>query len=132
AKLADRLLGETGHSDIPVAAGKPTQAGGTFTQRAYAEGGHFARLSRSRAVDFILDQIRHNPGQITLVAIGPLANVGALIDKDPQTFRKLKRVVIMGGSIDRGYGDPYSPPRPPQPEWNIKNDSQSAQKLLAA
>src|SRR5262249_3899421 len=133
AKLADRLLGETGHSDIPVAAGKPTQAGGTFTQRAYAEGGHFARLSRSRAVDFILDQIRHNPGQITLVAIGPLVNVGALIDKDPATFRKLHRVVLMGGSIARRYRDlGYTPDRGPEPEWNIKNDIPSAQKLFAS
>jgi len=32
-------------------------------------------------------------------------NVGAAIDKDADTFRKLKRVIIMGGSIKRGYGD---------------------------
>jgi purine nucleosidase len=132
AKIVDRLLSEAGRQDIPVAVGLPTKAPGSMSQRRYGEGGHFNRASHPVAVDFILDQIRHNPGEITLVAIGPLVNVGALIDKDPQTFRKLKRVVIMGGSIDRGYCDPYSPPTPPQPEWNIKNDSQSAQKLLAA
>ena len=66
------------------------------------------------------------------VCIGPLINVGAMIDKDPQTFRKLKRVVIMGGSIDRGYGDPYGPPTPAEPEWNIKNDPHAAQKLFAS
>lgn len=58
-------------------------------------------------------------------------NVGALIDKDPQTFRKLKRVVIMGGSVERGYGDvDYARPTPPAPEWNIINDIPSAQKLF--
>jgi purine nucleosidase len=41
-------------------------------------------------------------------------------------------VVIMGGSIDRGYGDPYAAPTPPQPEWNILNDIPSAQKLFAS
>src|SRR5215470_18447431 len=41
AKLVDRLLGETGHSEIPVAAGTPTNANHVFTQRAYAEGGKF-------------------------------------------------------------------------------------------
>jgi purine nucleosidase len=133
AKLLDRLLGETGHSDIPVAAGAPTEVAGTFTQRAYAEGGHFARASHPQAVEFILEQIRKDPGQITLVAIGPLVNLGALIDRDQETFRKLHRVVLMGGSIARRYGDlGYFPDRGPEPEWNIKNDIPSAQKLFAS
>jgi purine nucleosidase len=60
-------------------------------------------------------------------------NVGAAIDKDPDTFRKLKRIIMMGGSIKRGYGDlGFGPPTPPQPEWNILNDISSAQKLFAA
>jgi len=133
AKLADRLLGETGHSDIPVAAGTPTRVNNTFTQRAYAESGHFARASHLKAVDFILDQIRRNPGQITLVAIGPLVNVGELIDRDRETFSKLRRVVLMGGSIARRYGDlGYAPSRGPEAEWNIKNDIPAAQKLFAS
>jgi purine nucleosidase len=133
AKLLDRLLGEAGRPDIPVAAGTPTQPIGLFTQRRYAEGGHFTRASHPQALDFILDQIRRYPGQITLVAIGPLTNVGALIDKDPKTFRQLRRVVLMGGSIERGYGDlGYSKPRGPEAEWNIKNDIPSAQKLFAS
>jgi inosine-uridine nucleoside N-ribohydrolase len=133
ARLVDRLLGETGRTDIPVAAGTPTAANNHFTQRRYAEGGHFARASHAKAVDFILGQIRRYPGQITLVAIGPLVNVGAVIEKDAETFRKLRRVVLMGGSIYRGYGDVgYFPPHGPQPEWNIVNDIPSAQKLFTA
>ena len=133
AKLADRLLGETGHSDIPVAVGTPTKVNNTFTQRAYAEGGRFARASHPKAVDFILDEIRRNPGQITLVAIGPLVNVGELIDRDRETFRKLERVVLMGGSIARRYGDMgYAPDRGAEAEWNIKNDIPAAQKLFAS
>lgn len=132
AKLLDRLLGESGHSDIPVGIGIHTQTS-AFTQRAYAETGHFARTTHLQAVDFILDQIRKNPGKITLVGIGPLVNIGALIDRDKETFRKLRRVVLMGGSIARGYGDlGYFPDRGPEPEWNIKNDIPSAQKLFAS
>jgi inosine-uridine nucleoside N-ribohydrolase len=131
AKLVDRFLGEAGRQDIPVAVGIPTTPKTSFTQRPYAEGGHFARASHPDAVTFILDQIRRYPGEITLVGIGPLVNVGATIDKDPQTFRKLKRVVIMGGSVERGYGDvDYARPTPPAPEWNIINDIPSAQKLF--
>jgi purine nucleosidase len=133
AKLLDRLLGEAGRADIPVAAGPPTSPKTAFTQLRYAQGGHFAKATHPDAVTFLLDQIRRNPGEITLVAIGPLVNVGAAIEKDPGAFRKLKRVVLMGGSIYRGYGDIGSAtPRGPEPEWNIRNDIPSAQKLFAA
>src|SRR5882762_4933620 len=133
AKVLDRFLAEAGRPEIPVAAGVPTPPKGTFTQRRYAENNRFAKPSHPDAVTFLLDQIRRNPGQVTLLAIGPLMNVGAAIDNDPATFRKLKRVVIMGGSIKRGYGDlGFGPPQPPQPEWNILNDIPSAQKLFAA
>ena len=134
AKLLDRFLAEVGRPDIPVAAGAPTPPKGTFTQRRYAESGRFAKPpSHPDAVVFLLDQIRRNPGQITLLAIGPLMNVGAAIDKDPATFHQLKRVIMMGGSIKRGYGDlGFGPPTPPEPEWNILNDIPSAQKLFVA
>jgi inosine-uridine nucleoside N-ribohydrolase len=133
AKLLDRFLAEAGRPEIPVAAGTPSPVKSTFTQRRYAESGHFAKPSHPNAVDFLLQQIQRYPGEITLIAIGPLMNVGAAIDKDPVAFRKLKRVVLMGGSIKRGYGDlGYGPPQGPQPEWNILNDIPSAQKLFAS
>ena len=131
AKLVDRFLGEAGRQDIPVAVGMPTPPKTRFTQLAYSERGGYARANHPDAVTFVLDQIRRYPGEITLVAIGPLVNVGAIINKDPQTFRKLKRVVMMGGSVERGYADSgYGPPAPPEAEWNILNDIPSAQKLF--
>ncbi len=133
ARLLDRLLVEAGHPEISVAAGVPSAPKGTFTQRRYAEAGHFAKSSHPDATTFLLEQIRRYPGQITLIAIGPLMNIGAAIDKDPSTFRNLKRIIIMGGCIKRGYGDlGFGPPKGPQPEWNILNDIPSAQKLFAA
>ena len=131
AKIVDRLLGEAGRTDIPVLAGAPTHTTNVMNQRRYGEGGHFARASHPSAADFILEQIRRYPGQITLIAIGPLMNVGVLIDKDPATFLKLKRVVIMGGSIECGYGELwFCPQRGPDAEWNIINDIPSAKKLF--
>jgi purine nucleosidase len=131
AKIVDRLLGEAGRTDIPVLAGAPTHTTNAMKQKRYGEGGHFGKASHPSAGDFILGQIRRYPGQITLIAIGPLVNVGALIDKDPETFLKLKRVVIMGGSIECGYGELwFCPERGPDAEWNIINDIQSAKKLF--
>jgi purine nucleosidase len=132
AKITDRFLAEVGRPDIPVLAGKPTHANNPMSQRRYAEG-HFVKSSHGDAVDFLLEQIRRHPGEITLIAIGPLMNIGAAIDKDAATFRELKRVVLMGGSVRRGYGDlGYTPPVSPMPEWNILNDIASAQKLFSS
>jgi len=133
AKIVDRFLREAGRPDIPVAAGAPTVTENPMSQRRYGEREHSTNGRHPPAVDFLLEQIRRYPGQITLIAIGPLMNVGAAIDKDAATFRKLKRVVLMGGSIKRGYDDlGYSAPRGPDAEWNIISDIPSAQKLFAA
>jgi len=130
AQIVDRFLGEVGRGDIPVLAGRPTVTSNPMSQRKYA-GSHFAKETHGNAIDFLLDEIRKYPGQITLIAIGPLVNVGLAIDKDNATFRKLKRVVLMGGSIRRGYGDlGYTPAVAPMAEWNIVNDIASAQKLF--
>lgn len=134
ARMFDRMLGELGRSDIPVAMGAPAAVNlNAFTQRRYAEGAAVAVRPHPNAVDFVLGQARKYPGQITLVAIGPLPNVGAMIDRDPAAFKLLKQVVIMGGSI-RTMNDPYgvAAPVPPHPEWNIKNDIASAKKLFAS
>jgi inosine-uridine nucleoside N-ribohydrolase len=82
------------------------------------------------AAGFLLDLINEHPGQITLIGIGPLFNVQAAIGKDPATFKKLKRVVIMGGSIDRGYDSATNNNRPPDAEWNIKCDPAGLRALL--
>jgi purine nucleosidase len=132
ARIAERFLGEVGRGDILVLAGKATAAKGTMSQAKYGSG-RFTKSSHGDAVEFLLEQIRKYPGEITLIAIGPLMNVGAAIDKDAATFRKLKRVVLMGGSVRRGYGDlGYTAPVPPMPEWNILNDVASAQKLFGS
>jgi purine nucleosidase len=133
AKIAERFLTEVGRPDIPVYVGKTTETKNPMSQRKYAEGGHLVKASRTGGVEFLLNEIRKYPGEITLIAIGPLMNIGAAIDEDAATFRKLKRVVLMGGSVRRGYGDlGYTPAVPPMPEWNILNDIPSAQKLFAS
>lgn len=133
ARLVERYLGAVGRGDLPVVAGISTQASNVFSQAAYARHGPAPKPVRgsANAVNFILSQIRAHPDQITLIAIGPLFNVQAAIEKDPATFRKLKRVVIMGGSVNRGYDDGKTGAhRPPDAEWNIKCDPAGLRALL--
>jgi len=133
ARLAEHLLKAMGHAEIPVAAGPKTHASSTFTQARWAQLEPQPANGWPDAIDFTLNAIRNNPGQITLIAIAPFSNVGALIDKDAATFRKLKRVVLMGGSIGRSYGDlGYLPDRGPEPEYNIVMDIASSKKLFAS
>ena len=49
--------------------------------------------------DFLIDQILSNPGEMTLVAIGPLTNVALAIRKEPRVVNALKELIIMGGAI---------------------------------
>jgi purine nucleosidase len=154
AALVDRFLDAVGRKDIPEYVGMETNAGNVFTQAAYANRPVLDRCQaqllsvsgkgvpqgelrkaasceedRQDAVGFILRSAREHPGAITLIAIGPLTNVKAAIDRDAATFRKMKRVVMMGGSVYRGYGDEH---RPPEPEWNIDRDPEAAQALFAS
>ncbi|MGA8727711.1 MAG: nucleoside hydrolase [Terracidiphilus sp.] len=130
ARLVDRYLAAVGRSDIPVEAGVTTQTDNVMTQAAYAR--RAPDRKHPDGVAFLLDEIRRHPGQITLIAIGPLFNEQAAIARDPATFRKLKRVVMMGGSIDRGYDGANGERRPAEPEWNIDRDPAGAKALFAA
>jgi purine nucleosidase len=132
ARLVNRLLQETGNTGIPVAEGIVTQSKTPFSQARWARQGPGPQ-HHADAVDFLLQQIRQSPGEITLIAIAPLTNIGAAIDRDLVTFRRLKRVVLMGGSVRRGYDDPDGAPvHHPDPEYNIASDVAAAQKLFAS
>ena len=131
ARLLDRYLNAVGRGDIPVFAGPRSKTDNRMTQAAYAN--RAPEKKHGDGSEFILRKAREHPGEITLIGIGPLFTVQAAIERDPATFKKLKRVVIMGGSIDRGYGtDAQGKPNPPQPEWNILCDPAGAKALLAS
>lgn len=127
ARLVDRYLAAVGRKDIPVAAGVATPHDNVFTQAAYAE--REPAHKHADGVAFLLDQIRKHPGEVTIIAIGPEGNLAAAIQRDAATFHKVKRVVLMGGSVYRGYGDEH---RPPEPEWNIDRDPASAKALFTS
>ena len=130
ARLVDRYLNAVGRFDIPVLAGLSTPRAEGFSQASYARQ-RPARKHRD-AVEFLLGQIRAHPDQITLIAIGPLTNIGAAMQRDPTTFRKLKRVVMMGGSVYHGYRGGNGEPGPPDAEWNIRCDPAAARALFAS
>ena len=78
--LAPETHGNTGlgYAKLPEPRTKPTSQHGT---------------------DFLIEQILSSPGEITLVAVGPLTNVALAIRKEPRIVGALKELVIMGGAI---------------------------------
>ncbi|MGB6973214.1 MAG: nucleoside hydrolase [Terracidiphilus sp.] len=130
ARLLNRYLHTAGYYGIPMAAGPETKTDNPMTQKDYARG--WAGRPRTDGVEQLLRAIRRHPGQVTLIAIGPLSTVQAALSKDPATFRKLRRVVMMGGSIYRGYGEVNGKPKPAEPEWNIDRDPAGMRALLAS
>jgi len=52
------------------------------------------------AVDFLIDTIKANPGQVTVMPIGPCTNLAIAIRMAPEIIPLIKRVVYMGGAFD--------------------------------
>lgn len=131
--MLQRFLDEVGRADIPVATGVPSPMPEShFTQRHYGERDGVRRPAPD-AIESTLALIKKYPNEITLIAIGPMYNLAAMIDRDKETFKKVKRVVIMGGSFykrnwDLGFGHPQGQIA----EWNILEAIPEAQKLMAA
>jgi purine nucleosidase len=63
---------------------------------------HDKVFPKGEAVEFLRRTIRKYPGEITLLAIGPLTNVALLISADPEVPSLLKRLVLMCGVFTNG------------------------------
>jgi inosine-uridine nucleoside N-ribohydrolase len=102
ARIATRLLGMAGRSDIPVFLGR-----GNAQQMLGSEGegllglpyqGPEAIVQTTPAVDWLLAESCRVP--FHLVAIGPLTNVAAAIEEDPGFAGRLIGLTVMGGLLD--------------------------------
>ena len=85
-----------------------------------------APLSGHSAADFIIETIRANPGDVTLLPIGPLTNIAAALQQAPEIAGLVKGVSIMGGAANvNGNVTPAA-------EANIYDDPEAAEIVFAA
>ena len=121
AQLAAKFLTVIGRPDVPIYAGRR----GDFKirdQYSWAREYRGSNIKSEEAVMFLKRSLDRHPGEITLVAVGPLVNIGDLLTRYPDVKPKIKRIVIMGGSVHVGYNN-----QPPIiAEWNIKCDPAAA------
>lgn len=129
ARLAARLLSIAGgkSAGIPVYAGTST-ATQYMKQVEWAAGFTAPGLHASGAIEFMRREINRRPGEITLIAVGELTNIAALLDAEPGIGRKIRAIALMGGALYRG----YAPGSKPEPEWNIKSNARAARTVFAS
>ena len=58
------------------------------------------QVQSKSAVDFIVDTVKANPHQITILAIGPLTNIALAARQHPEIVPLIKQIIYMGGAID--------------------------------
>lgn len=85
-----------------------------------------SRQVRQGAADFLLEMVGRIPGELTLIATGPLTNLATAIQRDGRTMRRLQGVTVMGGAI-RMPGNVA-----PTTEFNFAVDPEAAAIVLAA
>jgi purine nucleosidase len=124
-----------GMGDVPVVAGCPQpllRAPLTARHVHGATGLGAARLppvssepDAGHAVDYIAGAISAAPGQVTLVATGPLTNIALALRRYPGLVTQVSDFVIMGGSAGRGNVTPAA-------EFNISADPEAAAVVFGA
>lgn len=92
----------------------------------FADTARHASIEPLDAADFIIKSAQDNPGQITLVAIGPLTNIAEAFRREPALPSLVRNLVIMGGTVEEpGNVSPVA-------EANFLNDPHAADALFAA
>lgn len=126
------------NQSVPVTKGvktpwvKPGEAPPDFIHGADGLGNLPSRVITTNTLDprssaqFIIDMARAQPGEITLVAVGPLGNLSLALKLDPELPTLLREVIIMGGTVDEpGNVSPVA-------EANIWNDPHAADAVFTA
>lgn len=119
AQLASALCTHAGR-EIPIFPGAEAPLLGPQRQpkapqaQALIRWPHQHQFPRGQAIEFLRQTIRANPGEVTLLAIGPLTNVALLFATDAEVPRLLKGLVLMCGVFAQRHS--------PLVEWNAGCD----------
>ncbi|MGA0850486.1 MAG: nucleoside hydrolase [Candidatus Nanopelagicaceae bacterium] len=131
-----KLVELLGIEQVPVARGaqEPLVKELSVAEETHGDGGlGYAVLPEPKvkpiqesAHDLIIRLVNENPGQITLLCVGPMTNIALALLKQPQIAKNIKRIVAMGGSIH------YPGNSTPQSEYNVFCDPESYEIVLNA
>jgi inosine-uridine nucleoside N-ribohydrolase len=124
-----RVCTLAGIHDVPVAAGcarpltRPLQIAEDVHGASGLDGPRFGaptvQALDEHAVDLMHRVLQEHPEPVTLVPTGPLTNIALLLIRYPDDVARIREIVLMGGSTERGNVGPYA-------EFNIFVDPEAA------
>ncbi len=132
-----KLLEFAGRSEIPVAAGADKPLMISFDQPSHFVHGNNGlgevylpepknNPDPRNAAQFIIDMVMQQPGEITLVPVGPLTNIALALMLEPRIIERVAEVVMMGGAATvNGNVNPAA-------EANIWHDPHAADRVFTA
>jgi len=127
ARVACKMLYETGREDIPVVVGRKTNDS-MESQFYWAQGFEKIKPIEQEGADFIIEQLDKYPDEVILFTVGPVTNMKDIVDKDPEILKKTKHIYSMFGSFYMGYGgNPI-----PSAEWNVRGDEEASKTFTNA
>jgi inosine-uridine nucleoside N-ribohydrolase len=130
-KVVAKLLQTAGRMDIPIGTGLTTaDMNQGHRQDEWVKDFDLSKYGGKiypDGVQAMIDTIMKSPEQITLIAVGPLPNVAAALQREPNIAKKA-RFVGMHGSVRRGYGGKSQPQR----EYNVVSFVKASQTVFTA
>lgn len=128
-----RMVEVAGRTDIPVAAGAATPLVRSLITASYVHGNNGLggadfpepklKPVAEPASGVIRRLVHDNPEEITIVAIGPLTNVALALKSDATVGKKIKEILMMGGSLSHGNVTPSA-------EFNFYVDPEAARVVF--
>lgn len=137
SKNARKMLELLGRTDIPVARGmagpiirkspsdpfshgKDGQAEANLPEPAM-------KLADQDAVDLIIDLVKANPREVTLIATGPMSNLAMAMIKAPEIKEMIPEIIAISGAFGLNkYAFLNATGDTPQSEWNVYVDPEAA------
>ncbi len=130
SKLLARFLETAKRTDIPVGVGMETHKKGEGGQAGWVRDYNLNRYPGKvypDGVQALIDTIMSSREPITVLAIGPVPNLAAALQREPRIAQRA-RFVGMHGSVRVGYGGSKTP----HAEYNVKQDVPACQKVFVA
>ena len=134
AKIAVKVLQVCDRTDIPVfkGIGRPMRGHALmfgFEGEGILEPGEDVKYDDQHGVDFIIETIMNNPGEIKVCTLGTVSNVAHAILREPKVIENIKELIIMAGVVIP-IVDAKGIRRSPREEYNFNNDAIAAEIVL--
>jgi inosine-uridine nucleoside N-ribohydrolase len=130
ARLLAKLLQAAGRADVPIGIGLDIDPRGEGPQAGWLkdyELKSYPGRVQADGVQALINTIMSSEPPVTLIAIGPLPNVAAALEREPHIAHRA-RFAGMHGSVRLGYGGSKTPCA----EWNVKANPKAAEKVFTA